>query len=139
MTLKTTPALLLTLFIGFTFSLMNPLYAQYCTGAFYTNSCNIGTNCYIKNVSIAGTTLNNTTGCTSITAVAWNIYPATGSTTGVLQQGVTYNFNVTTSASAIISLWLDYDKISSMVKFNEKYRSLFDKSDVIVPKPTYNW
>ena len=31
-----------------------------------------------------------------------------------------------------LTFWLDYDKLSSMVKFNEKYRSLFDKSDVII-------
>lgn len=31
-----------------------------------------------------------------------------------------------------LTFWLDYDKISSVVKFNEKYRSLFDKSDVII-------
>jgi hypothetical protein len=33
-----------------------------------------------------------------------------------------------------LTLWLDYDKIKEMIKFIERYRSLYDKIDMVVTK-----
>jgi len=76
----------------------------------YCNS-NLGDYCGtadIVNVTIAGTGLNNSgTVCNSSNGSSYTSYPATGSATGTLSPGVTYQLSVTTSASAIISAWLD--------------------------------
>lgn len=111
---KFTP-LVVRLILVASLGLVNFSFAQYCmptgAGALYNNSCNLGSNNYIKNVTLVGTTLNNTTGCTAnVTGTnACNIYPATGSTTATLQQGITYNLSVTTSNNSIISVWIDYN------------------------------
>ncbi|MBK9800520.1 MAG: hypothetical protein IPP56_12670 [Bacteroidetes bacterium] len=65
---KFTP-LVFRLILAASLGLVNLSFAQYCmptgTGALYVNSCNVGSNNYIKNVTLIGTTLNNTTGCTA--------------------------------------------------------------------------
>lgn len=90
-------------------------FAQYCLptsgSLLYTNPCNIGSSNYIKNVSIAGTPLNNSTGCTANAgANACNVYaPSIPTCTANLQQGNIYNLSVTTSNQSIVSVWIDYN------------------------------
>ncbi|MBC7413189.1 MAG: T9SS type A sorting domain-containing protein [Bacteroidia bacterium] len=71
---------------------------------------NLGTDCFgptITNVTIAGTTLNNTTTCT--TGYDFN-YPTTPSTTASVLQAVTYNINIITQNANTGAIWLDTDK-----------------------------
>lgn len=87
---------------------MKPVTDCYCT-AVHSTLCSTTDN--IDTVLIAGTTLNNPgTGCTSGTAQAYTVYPASGSTTATLTQGTTYTLSVTSTDNSIISVWIDYDK-----------------------------
>ncbi len=89
----------------FLFSLSG--FAQYCIANLYTNPC---TGNYIKNVTLIGTTLNNTTICGGLSGVASTIYPPTpANQTAVVQQGVSYTFSVTTSDASVVSAWIDYN------------------------------
>ena len=67
--------------------------------------------CPIDSVTIVGTTLNNSTPADPST---FTVYPASGSTTAVLQQGVSYTIVVNASDfsgdPADISMWIDYNK-----------------------------
>lgn len=66
---------------------------------------------FISMVSIDSTTLlNNDSLCNDTGNGAYSIYPATGNTTASLEQGMTYNFNVTTQEDNIISVWIDFDQ-----------------------------
>ncbi len=84
--------------------------AQYCgdpsgsvSGSpFYNNSCNAG---QITNVSILGTTLNNTSTCVGQSYYVYNVAQATGS----IQQGSSYTLSVTTSIPSVIAAWIDFD------------------------------
>lgn len=60
---------------------------------------------------VAFNTLNNLTGCSSNTGLAYNVYPASGLTTTTVTQNQTYNLSVQTSGTinAIISVWIDYN------------------------------
>ncbi len=65
----------------------------------------------IDTVLIVGTTLNNAgTGCTSGAAQSYTIYPASGNTTATLTKGLSYTISVTSTASSIISVWIDYNQ-----------------------------
>ena len=77
----------------------------YCVPVHIPN-CN---NMWTSNVTLA--TLNNTTGCSSNTGLAYNVYPALGSTTTTVTQNQVYNLSVTTSGivNAIISVWIDFN------------------------------
>jgi len=81
---------------------VNSFYTCYCTS-------NLGgaTGNSIDSVSISGTTLAN--GSAGTAPGYYTSYPATGSTTATLQQGVTYTINTIYSAGSISSLWIDYD------------------------------
>ena len=86
-----------------------PATASYC-------DANLGGTCgavdAISLVSIAGTTLNNTTHpCAVTNGSAYVAYPATGSTTATLSSGAgSYSISVTTAAASFIALWIDYDQ-----------------------------
>jgi hypothetical protein len=77
----------------------------YCIPVHIPN-CN---NMWTSNVTF--NTLNNTTGCSSNTTLAYNVYPASGTTTTTVTQNQTYNISVTTSGiiNSIISVWIDYN------------------------------
>ena len=81
--------------------------AQYCTTSLSGGTCDE----YISNVNITGTTLNNTSTC-SLTANsdAYSAFPASGSSTATLSLGNTYTLNITSFTSAIISVWIDFNR-----------------------------
>jgi hypothetical protein len=85
--------------------ILNSATQCYCVPVHIPN-CN---NMWTSNVTF--NTLNNSTGCTSNTTLAYNVYPAVGATTTTVTQNQTYNLSVTTSGiiSAIISVWIDYN------------------------------
>lgn len=60
--------------------------------------------------SISDVTLNTLSNPSSCAAPAYTLYPASGSTTTTLEQNTTYNLSVTTVASDIISVWIDYNQ-----------------------------
>jgi hypothetical protein len=71
-----------------------------------------GGNCggnLITVVEFTGTTLNSISAdtCTFTTGNTLTTYPPSGNTTATLMQGLTYNLNVTLSASSIVSVWID--------------------------------
>lgn len=66
---------------------------------------------YIKNVTIAGTSLNNSdTTCTFINGSSISVFAPVGSATATLTRGNSYNLSVTTTSDNIISIWIDYDQ-----------------------------
>lgn len=82
-------------------------FAVYCVPSH--PNCGAGSN--ITDVSIASTTLSNTgTGCTSLNAPAYSIYPATGSTTATFIAGNNYQLSVTSDGVSIISVWIDFNQ-----------------------------
>ncbi|KAA9327195.1 T9SS type A sorting domain-containing protein [Hymenobacter busanensis] len=84
------------------------------SGTFAYCNTNLGDWCGtadITRVTIANTSLNNaSTTCNSSNGSSYTSYPASGSTTGTLSPGSTYQLSVTTAASAIISVWVDYNQ-----------------------------
>src|SRR5699024_8552943 len=80
---------------------MLPFYSCYCTAT------NAGTT-QITNVTIAGTTFNNSSGASPAPAY-YTSYPPVGGATATLMQGATYTINATFDASAVSSVWIDYD------------------------------
>ncbi|GAB2949652.1 hypothetical protein GCM10027048_13430 [Hymenobacter coalescens] len=80
---------------------------QYC-------SANLGSYCGtadITTVTVPTTTLNNAgTTCSVSNGSGYTAYPASGSTTATLLPGATYQLSVTTSAAAIVSVWVDYNQ-----------------------------
>jgi len=78
----------------------------YCTPAGY--ACT-GLTGVITNVTVTGTTLNNSSGCDELTDVAYTLWPALPSTSANLTRGIAYDFSVTTDDNNIISIWIDYD------------------------------
>jgi PKD repeat protein len=80
----------------------------YCTPV-HQVACSTTDN--INAVSISATTLNNSgTGCTGVNGLAYTIYPPTGNFTASLNRGQTYTFNVTSTTTSIISVWIDYNR-----------------------------
>jgi len=79
-------------------------FACYCTsglGGFAATSS-------IDTVQILGTTLNNATPGSAPSL--YTAYPATGSTTATLMQGITYSIHAAFgSGAAIASMWIDYN------------------------------
>jgi hypothetical protein len=83
--------------------------SNYCTTGLHAVGCSSIDN--IDSFSINGTSLNNAaTGCASLSGPAFSIYPVSPFTTATLQRGLTYAFNVTSTANSIISIWIDYDQ-----------------------------
>jgi PKD repeat protein len=80
----------------------------YCTTNLHSVDCSGG---YINTVAITGTTLNAAnTGCSSGSELGYVQWNPTGAGTASLTKGQTYTFNVTTSVSSIISVWIDYNQ-----------------------------
>ena len=79
----------------------------------YCNT-NLGNTCGtadITNVTVGGSGLNNSsTTCNSSNGSAYTSYPATGTATGTLLQGLSYPVSVTTAAAGIISVWIDFNQ-----------------------------
>ncbi|MFN8154539.1 MAG: GEVED domain-containing protein [Bacteroidia bacterium] len=85
--------------------ILNSPTTCYCVPVHIPNCNNMWTSNVVFN------TLNNPTGCSSNTTLAYNVYPAAGTTTTSVTQNQTYNLGVTTSGiyNAIISVWIDYN------------------------------
>lgn len=85
--------------------ILNTPSTCYCVPVHIPNCNNMWTSNVVFN------TLNNPTGCSSNTTLAYNIYPAAGATTTTVTQNQTYNLSITTSGlyNAIISVWIDYN------------------------------
>lgn len=65
----------------------------------------------IRNVSFAGTTLNNSdTICNFINGSTLSTFAPVGSATATLTRGNSYSLSVTTTADNIISVWIDYNQ-----------------------------
>jgi len=78
-----------------------PVYACTCIPTSSSTSC-------LTNVTF-GPTLNNTTGCVPTSPYYINYFGAGAGTTGTFAQGATYTLSLTTDASAITSVWIDYN------------------------------
>ncbi|HRH04094.1 MAG TPA: GEVED domain-containing protein [Bacteroidia bacterium] len=88
---------------------LNPATICYCTANLGGAVC--PSNDFIRNVTIAGTTLNNSdTICTYVNTSVLSVFPPLGSATATLSRGSSYSLSVTTSANNIISVWIDYDQ-----------------------------
>jgi hypothetical protein len=87
---------------------LNPITQCYCITSL-GGAC--GAN-NITDVEVPTTTLSNLgTGCANVAGTgSYAVYPATGNTTASLIQYGSYNLNVTTSGTSIISVWIDYDQ-----------------------------
>ncbi len=89
--------------------LLNPATLCYCVNNLGGAVC--PSIDFIRNVTIAGTTLNNSdTICTYTNASVLSVFPPLGSATATLSRGSSYSLSVTTSANNIISVWIDYDQ-----------------------------
>jgi|GEM_PF-2624071 len=84
---------------------LNSITQCYCIPLHIPN-CN---NMWTSNVTF--NTLNNSTGCASNNGLAYNVFPASGTSTTTVTQNQTYNLSVTTSGTinSIISVWIDYN------------------------------
>lgn len=81
---------------------ISPFYNCYCAAS------NAG-GTPITNVTISGTSLNNSSGAAPAPDY-YIAYPASGSATADLVQGVTYSLSATFGSSAIASLWIDFNQ-----------------------------
>ncbi len=73
----------------------------------------LGANSAITNVSIVGTSLNNSSACDQLDDLAYTFWPVSFSTTAELVRGNAYDFSVTTDNDNIISIWIDFDQTGS--------------------------
>lgn len=87
----------------------NPASACFCVPGTY-GFCSLNGGDYISNVSIIGTTLDNTSVCDSTAASMYTFFPVTPSTTANLTRNSSYTLSVNTSSDNIISVWIDYDQ-----------------------------
>ncbi len=88
----------------------------------YNITSNCGSN-YITKVTLAGTTLNNTSNCSNN---AHPLFPATGNTTATVTTGTTYLLTVNSSASSVVTCFIDYDHdliFTGPFEFTEVYTS----------------
>ena len=83
---------------------LNPSISCYCT-PIHSNSCTAS----INNIAITGTSLNNSLTCNN-GASPFISFIDSGNTTATLVKGNTYPFSITTNASRIISVWLDFNQ-----------------------------
>ena len=78
------------------------------------NYCNtgLGGSCGGNDITAVNVSTLNATGltCTSTGGQAYTNYPASGSTTGTLLAGVTYQLSATIGAGSIASVWIDYNQ-----------------------------
>lgn len=76
-----------------------------CTPGHFSG-CSTGS---ITRVALTGTTLNNTSTCsTDTTGNAYTVWPATGTKTGIVRQGTTYAFQAT-APGATVFVWADWN------------------------------
>ncbi len=88
---------------------IKPSTQCYCSPTNTGTQLHNGTTPTINNVSITGTTLNNSNAGTP--ASGYTMFGATGSATGDLAQGSTYTLSVNiVGGNAIGSVWIDYDQ-----------------------------
>lgn len=81
----------------------------YCTANLGGSGC--PSSDIIRNVSFAGTTLNNTdTICNFINGSTLSAFSPVGSATATLTRGNSYTLSVTTTSNNIISVWIDYNQ-----------------------------
>lgn len=66
-------------------------------------------NSEIDNVTIVGTSLNNSSTCDELTGLGYTSWPVSASTTAELMRGNAYDFSVTTNDDNIISIWIDFN------------------------------
>ncbi|GAA4361655.1 hypothetical protein GCM10023185_28870 [Hymenobacter saemangeumensis] len=81
--------------------------APYCVAP-----SNVGCgNGNITNVTLTGTTLNNSSGCSlNASGYPYYNYPATGNATGTVQAGSSYSLSVTSELNNIVSVWVDWNQ-----------------------------
>ncbi len=81
----------------------------YCVTNLHSNpNCQSGT---INDITISGTNFSNiSSGCASLNGNSYSRYSDTGSYTTTIYQGLSYNFNVTTSGNGSVSIWIDYNQ-----------------------------
>ncbi|MBC7862331.1 MAG: T9SS type A sorting domain-containing protein [Bacteroidia bacterium] len=84
---------------------VNPFYNCYCTAGI-GGGCVTQAGTTIDSVAIETTTLDNISGCAP---TFYTVYPASGSTTATVNQGTTYNLDVTLQGNAKAEMWIDYD------------------------------
>ena len=83
----------------------------YCTPP-HVVDC-LGGNSAITNVTIVGTSLDNSSTCDQLNAQAYTLWPVAFNTTAELTRGNAYDFSVTTDNDDIISIWIDFDQSGS--------------------------
>jgi PKD repeat protein len=109
---------------AFTVCYINVVPPPYCSNL-HTNTCaggGGGAVISINTVAISGTTFNNAnTGCTGTSGNSYTIYSPSAGTTAVLNRGAAYDFSVTTSATANISIWIDFNQ-NTQFDANEWYQ-----------------
>ncbi len=81
---------------------LSPFYSCYCAAT------NMGGS-QINNITIQGTTFSHNTG-TGPAPTYYTAYPDTGSATTSLMQGLNYTVDLTFDATAIGSIWIDYNQ-----------------------------
>lgn len=84
----------------------------YCDTTLGGSACgSVSSRNYISNVTIAGTTLNNSsTICTVTNGSTLNSFLPYNNLTATLLTGNSYNLSVTTNYNDVISLWIDYNQ-----------------------------
>lgn len=93
----------------FKMMVLNPYYMCYCMPA---NNTACAITDIISNVSITGTTLNNSISTCNSLGSRYNSYPAANNQTATLYStsgSNTYTLSVTSTSTSIISVWIDYD------------------------------
>jgi hypothetical protein len=94
-------------------------------------------NDYISNVSIDGTTLDNTSLCNNTPKGARTVFPASGNTTATLVAGMTYTINVTPNYVKSMGVWIDFNRNgvyeASEFKLIAQRSNVQSSAPVIVP------
>lgn len=94
--------------------LVNMLQSPICGYCTNVGGTSCPSNTKITQVSIAGTTLNNSdTLCYSINGSAVGVFPFGGNTTANILRGNSYNISVTSTQNVSKSVWIDYDQNGS--------------------------
>jgi hypothetical protein len=94
--------------------LVNMLQSPICGYCTNVGGTSCPSNTKITNVSISGTSLNNTdTTCYSINGSAVGVFPFGGNTTATIEGGNSYIISVTSTQNVSKSVWIDYDQNGS--------------------------
>ncbi|MCC7051545.1 MAG: hypothetical protein IT239_07200, partial [Bacteroidia bacterium] len=86
---------------------LKPTYACYCAPTHTDAACSNGG--YIDSIYIANTTFKHASNCQENSGTAYSMYDE-NITTASLQAGDNYTIGVKTTASNIISVWIDYNQ-----------------------------